>query len=292
MKVKVNAAAENTHTAAGTRAAMIADAKSRLSPLFDQGRDKLTPLVEDGLSKLAPFADEAKARGAEYAAQASEKLAPARAVAQQRYQELLPKLGDALEQLVNDENAQEAQHRGLAALAALRGDLALPKKEQKRLHKEQMRQVKALQKVAKKQEKGGFGSKLKTVTLFALLGGIGYFVYKQFFAAKSSSDWQAHNASSYKSTTTTPTTTPTTTQSFSEPVDAPQTEAGATVDRSKYGADAFVGAEPPAGYTIKGNERSMKYHTPDSGGYDRTIADVWFTTEAAAEKAGFSRAQR
>ncbi|GAE78748.1 hypothetical protein JCM18920_272 [Cutibacterium acnes JCM 18920] len=30
---------------------------------------------------------------------------------------------------------------------------------------------------------------------------------------------------------------------------------------------------------IKGNDRSMKYHVPGSGGYDRTIADVWFATE-------------
>lgn len=61
---------------------------------------------------------------------------------------------------------------------------------------------------------------------------------------------------------------------------------------SKYGPDSYVGDEPPAEYTIKGNERSMKYHLPGSNAYDRTIAEVWFATEEAAEAAGFSKAQR
>ena len=57
-----------------------------------------------------------------------------------------------------------------------------------------------------------------------------------------------------------------------------------------YGDGAFVGSEPPEGYTIKGNERSKKYHIEGSGGYDRTIAEVWFNSEAAAEAAGFVNA--
>jgi hypothetical protein len=36
----------------------------------------------------------------------------------------------------------------------------------------------------------------------------------------------------------------------------------------------------------------MKYHVPDAAGYDRTNAEVWFNSEAAAEAAGFTRAQR
>lgn len=276
MKVKGNAAAEKAHTAAETGAAMITDAWNRISPLVEQGRDKLTPFVEDGLSKLAPLADEARTQGSKVAAQANEKLAPARAVAMERYEELLPKLGDALEQLARNENAVEIQHRGLAALAAMRGDLSLPKKERKRLQREQLRQIKALQKQDKK--KGGFVGKF---FLFALLGGVGYFLWKQF-GAKSESEWQSHDPKGFEKSTT---------QSFSEPVDAPE-GTGVKAERADYGDDAFVGTEPPAGYTIKGNERSMKYHTPESGGYDRTIADVWFTTEEAAEKAGFSKAQR
>ena len=57
------------------------------------------------------------------------------------------------------------------------------------------------------------------------------------------------------------------------------------------GDGAYRGTEPPEGYVIKGNERSMKYHLPDSDGYVRTIAEVWFNSEEAAERAGFLRAR-
>ncbi|MFZ1410056.1 MAG: 50S ribosomal protein L17 [Micropruina sp.] len=55
-------------------------------------------------------------------------------------------------------------------------------------------------------------------------------------------------------------------------------------------ADTYRGAEPPAGFEIKGNEDSMKYHTPESPWYAATIAEVWFKTEEAAQKAGFVNA--
>lgn len=67
---------------------------------------------------------------------------------------------------------------------------------------------------------------------------------------------------------------------------------GPSVPGAIYGEGAYVGTEPPAEFAIKGNERSKKYHVPDSAGYERTIADVWFSTEEAAQSAGFSKAQR
>ena len=54
-------------------------------------------------------------------------------------------------------------------------------------------------------------------------------------------------------------------------------------------ARVAAGASAPAGYTIKGNEDSMLYHTTDSPSYKQTIAEVWFRTEEAAERAGFTR---
>ena len=54
----------------------------------------------------------------------------------------------------------------------------------------------------------------------------------------------------------------------------------------------YVGSEPPEGFTIKANERSMKYHVPESSGYQRTHSEVWFNSEEAAQEAGFIRAQR
>jgi hypothetical protein len=62
---------------------------------------------------------------------------------------------------------------------------------------------------------------------------------------------------------------------------------------SKYqGEGVYIGTEPPEGFRIKGNERSMKYHVPESAGYGRTVAEVWFNSEDAAQQAGFVRAQR
>lgn len=88
-------------------------------------------------------------------------------------------------------------------------------------------------------------------------------------------------------------------RAYEEPEDAVKVEqdpdAGlgpdAHPDRWDGIAGVYVGVEPPEGYQIKGNERSMKYHLPDSNSYARTIAQVWFASEEAAEQAGFTRAQ-
>jgi len=77
--------------------------------------------------------------------------------------------------------------------------------------------------------------------------------------------------------------------------DAFGTDAVAAADAGSeryQGEGVYVGHEPPEGFTIKGNERSMKYHVPESSGYARTVAEVWFNSEEAAQQAGFVRAQR
>jgi len=61
---------------------------------------------------------------------------------------------------------------------------------------------------------------------------------------------------------------------------------------SPYGPGSYVGYEPPEGFSIKGNDRSMKYHVAGSAAYERTGAEVWFDSEDAARQAGFVRAQR
>ena len=88
-------------------------------------------------------------------------------------------------------------------------------------------------------------------------------------------------------------------RAFEEPADAvwaeqdTQTGGGPAEHPQRYQdlSGVYVGVEPPEGYTIKGNERSMKFHTPDSNSYGRTIAQVWFLSEEAAEQAGFTKAQ-
>ncbi|MFF0342219.1 hypothetical protein [Kribbella sp. NPDC004875] len=60
----------------------------------------------------------------------------------------------------------------------------------------------------------------------------------------------------------------------------------------RYGegsADAVPHQGPPDGFTIKGNAQSMLFHTPDSPYYGRTKPEVWFRSEADAERAGFTK---
>jgi hypothetical protein len=64
------------------------------------------------------------------------------------------------------------------------------------------------------------------------------------------------------------------------------------VPPGRYGegsADAVPHQSPPDGFTIKGKAQSMLFHTPDSPYYGRTKPDVWFRTEADAERAGFTK---
>ncbi|TDU82330.1 hypothetical protein EV138_7220 [Kribbella voronezhensis] len=71
---------------------------------------------------------------------------------------------------------------------------------------------------------------------------------------------------------------------FDEPMD--------DVPPGRYGegsADAVPHQGPPDGFTIKGNAQSMLFHTPESPYYGRTRPEVWFRTEADAERAGFTK---
>lgn len=62
-------------------------------------------------------------------------------------------------------------------------------------------------------------------------------------------------------------------------------------DAKDYGAGSYRGENPPKGFDIKGNEDSMKFHTPASPWYARTVAEVWFNSIEAAEAAGFVNAK-
>jgi len=65
-----------------------------------------------------------------------------------------------------------------------------------------------------------------------------------------------------------------------------------TDEGGPYGPDSVGPTEDgsaPEGFTVKGNEDSKLYHTPESPSYDATIAEVWFRTVDAAEAAGFSK---
>ena len=289
------AAAETTHTAA----ARLADANAALAPLLEQGAQK-----------VAPFAEAARESGQKAAGQAREALTPAMDSAKDKSRDLLSRLGDALAEASDNPKAKDAEFRALAARAALRGELELPKKARKKIEKSQRKQIQRLQSANKPAKKGGAGKVLLPILLIAFAGVVGYLVWKKVIGGNDT-EWQT-----YEPTSTNTTVKDSTSQTFGEPVDVPATPAegaaaanaavsdadpatnstadasSAAASESTYGAGSYVGAEPPAGYTIKGNDRSKKYHTPDTGGYERTIADVWFADEGAAEAAGFTKAQR
>ena len=69
--------------------------------------------------------------------------------------------------------------------------------------------------------------------------------------------------------------------------------SAAAVEDEPYGAGsvrvAATATAPDGGYTIKGNEDSMLYHSPESPAYAVTVAEVWFRDVETAEKAGFAR---
>jgi large subunit ribosomal protein L17 len=76
---------------------------------------------------------------------------------------------------------------------------------------------------------------------------------------------------------------------------AAEPEVAAVADLTAEGPYGPNSAAPlpdgsaPEGFTVKGNADSMMYHGPDSPWYSKTVAEVWFRTEADAEAAGFGR---
>jgi hypothetical protein len=283
------AAAETTHTAAERGAAALDAAIERLQPLLEQAAEKVGPLADDAKKR----ADHARVVAAKYAAdaldsvqpqlnEALEKVSPAVEKAQKAVQnDLIPKLIELLREaaehpavagILEDarDAADEVESRGRATVAAVKGELELPKKS-----------------------KGKTFVKLAVVA--GLLGAVAVAV-KTFLGSKDQG-WAPHEPSPAYTYTDTPTPKdpePEPVDDADDEVDETPDEGDATLEEptNPFGEGSFVGAEPPEGFTIKGNDRSMKYHVPESGGYERTIADVWFSNEEAAQAAGFTRAQR
>lgn len=72
--------------------------------------------------------------------------------------------------------------------------------------------------------------------------------------------------------------------------DTVETEADEAEGDTGFGPDSHAALEDgsaPAGFDVKGNKDSMKYHVPGSRWYDATDAEVWFRSADAAKTAGF-----
>nr|WP_203569185.1 hypothetical protein [Aestuariimicrobium ganziense] len=319
-KKDLRKAAEKTqHSAAETAALAVEEAVSFLAPYVEAARDSVAPAAKQAAERSADLAHKARKNIDPYVHDAIDRVSPAVDTAKAKVQaDLMPKLVDLLHEAEKHPAVREAEKRGAATLAAVRGDLALPEKKRK----------------------GKVGRTIaKVIAATALLAGAAVAV-KQFLGSKDEG-WTAHQPSPAY----TPKAETLLDDAAAPEADAPEapvadvTESTATeayddgaapgttedpvaedaviaepdvvtegeaddemvaeggpvfnqADTTRHGEGSWIGDDKPEGYVIKGNERSMKYHVPESGGYDRTNADVWFVSEEAATAAGFTRAQR
>lgn len=290
-------------------------AREQLAPYAEQAKDKLAPAADAAKVKVAPLAATAAVGATKARKQlephleaAADKVQPAVDQARSTVQEdLVPQLVELLHQAESHPAVNEANKRSHAAVAALRGELELPEKKKRNVA----------------------GSVAKVAAVGTVIAAVGVAV-RQFLATRDDA-WTAHQPSdAYRADESDKTVVTEQSPAAATWVDAASDDA--TLDRAEtepadgslavtepspeermgaeggpahtehvaeslnvlneYGEGSYVGDEPPAEYAVKGNERSMKYHTSDSAGYERTIADVWFRSTEAAEKAGFTRAQR
>lgn len=277
------AAADAASAAADNSQAVLADAAARANELLAEAQAKAAPMAKEAKVKSADFASRQLDTWEPQIQDALDKVTPAVEAARDRVSnDLLPKLQAYLH--------DAAEHPAPE-----------PTKKSK--------------KVAKAPKKK---SKVRAFGKFVLITGAiaGAVAAVRHFLTPKDDGWTAHepskayvnnNAATPKPATepAKPAENPTTSEKSEpaepakedKPADEPKADdAKQSQDDSEategYGEGSYVGQNPPEGFTIKGNQRSMKYHLPGSGGYERTIAEVWFSSEEAAEAAGFTKAQR
>lgn len=252
-----------------------------VSPFIQDARDRIVPLVSEAAERMQPT------------------LEHAYETAKDRVEhDVYPVFQDLWTDANENPTVQEASRRGRSAVAALRGDLLLPEPKPVPVKRE-----------------GGLLGKILTVLGIAALVGVVVIVIRAVLGSDDDG-WSpaepmrpghedeeaAWGDSPFDSDSDVDTSAQ---ESIDEAEEAmvseggplnpeDQSGAGESAQRAEqgYGEGAYVGSEPPEGFIIKGNERSMKYHTPEAAGYDRTNADVWFNSEEAALAAGFIRALR
>jgi len=252
-----------------------------VSPFIQDARDRIVPLVSEAAERMQPT------------------LEHAYETAKDRVEhDVYPVFQDLWTDANENPTVQEASRRGRSAVAALRGDLMLPEPKPVPVKRE-----------------GGLLGKILTVLGIAAVVGVVVIVIRAVLGSDDDG-WSpaepmrpghedeeaAWGDSPFDSDSDVDTSAQ---ESIDEAEEAmvseggplnpeDQSGAGESAQRAEqgYGEGAYVGSEPPEGFIIKGNERSMKYHTPEAAGYDRTNADVWFNSEEAALAAGFIRALR
>lgn len=296
--------------AAAHSAAAAGDIRQSAQSALNEAVARANDLLSEAQKAAGPMAHDAKVRTADFAAKrldawephikdAMDRVSPAVDAARDKISEdFLPKLQGLLNEAAENPAVVVASSRGRAAVQALKGEL-----------------------VPQKPKKSKGKKFVKFIAVSAIVAGAVAAV--RHFLTPKDDGWTAHEPSkAYVNNNDTFATAakvagdnaeaadskvedelvtdavPAPTDHFdgSKDASAPQdavanADAGEDTDNG-YGDGSYVGETPPEGFSIKGNERSKKYHLAGSGGYDRTIAEVWFNSEEAAEKAGFTRAQR
>jgi hypothetical protein len=291
-------------------------AAERIAPIATSAKQRSARMAHDAVEKIGPVLDDAL-----------ERLSPAVEAARDKMSaEVLPKLSETLSAAAGAPVVVEAKKRGKAAVAAAKGELELPKEKGKKKGRWLMglAVVAAIAGATVVLVRKFLGSKdadwqaARPTTSYAPpkppeTAGAGVAAAAPVDdslaegAAKTTDEAPAEPTSVGEGMSAETTVdeevrgeAAATEEPAAEPVaigDEAATfgEAAAAPEAAKpkyEGEGVYVGSEPPEGFTIKGNERSMKYHVPESAGYGRTVAEVWFNSEEAAQQAGFVRAQR
>ena len=200
-------------------------AMDKVTPYAQQAVDKVSPYAHQAADRIAPLAATARQRGARAAHDAVERLTPViddamdrvgpavEAAREKVSDDLLPKLSEALSAAAGAPVVVEAAQRSEAALAAVKGELALPEKKPKRRW-------------------------LKRLAVIAAVAGVAVVVARKFFGHQDA-DWQAARPTAPYAPPKPAASTPATT----EPADT----GSATAEPAASSAEP--GDDPQAGVT-------------------------------------------
>lgn len=261
------------HNAAGDRTADQADAVARRTAADRIQKVVIlaTPYAQQAAGRVGPAARAAGQHGARSARgalnavgprldEAYVRLTPVVVAARGRVNdELLPRVGEAWVAASGSPVLVEFSKRGRAALAAARGELALPDVASTRTR-----------------------TWPKRLAVFVGAAGVGVVAARKLLNLKGTGEDVRSDSSPVTDVAT--------------PAPGPDTDAAGAAGvtepvATRSGTGVYVGTEPPAEFTIKGDESSLTYRTLTSSGYAASHGDVWFDSEASAHQAGFTAAQ-
>jgi hypothetical protein len=265
------------------------EAAERLTPLLEQAREYVVPLAEEAAVKLRPVLQQS----VRVATDTLDRVQPAIDRVGPAVNATVKKMQSGVDELRAATPALSAAAQDtLAKLAELSERVVEPEPEPEPL---------PLVPVKKKKS---WKRRLGVLALVAaVIGGIAV-ALKKAVAAPAEPDWITHTPSdsyvAHPAAEVTDDFVPSA-EVLTVPEDgevvASEEPEDANVEISLESAvisddeGSYVGDEPPAGFTIKANARSKKYHQPGQSRYEVTTADVWFNSPEAAEAAGFQPAK-